>query len=96
MTNRVNKKGTGLIEMGDGVYALINSFFGVTVGGPHSGFILAGDHLLIIDSLLLPSQALEFQTQIKRVTSKPPTYIVNSHHHQDHVSGNQFSLPQLR
>ncbi len=89
----VDKQATGLVEIGDGVFAIIYSFGGVTAGGPHSGFIVAGDHLLIIDSLMLPSQASDFQAQIAKVTSKRPTFLVNSHHHQDHVSGNQFFSP---
>ncbi len=92
MANRPNKNATGLIEVGDGAYAAINNFFG-TAGGPHSGFILAGDQLLIIDSLMLPNQAKEFLAQIKGVTTRKPTYLVNSHHHGDHVSGNQFFSP---
>lgn len=86
------KNTTGLLEVGNGAYAAINSFLGKG-GGPHCGFIVSGDQLLIIDSLMFPSQVREFQAQIRSVTSRKPTFVINSHHHRDHVSGNQFFSP---
>ena len=86
-------KDLGLVQVGDGAFANITSYFGGTAGGPHSGFLVIGDHLLIIDSMQTPAMVEEFQSRISQVTNKKPTYVINSHHHGDHISGNKFFSP---
>ena len=60
---------------------------------PHSGFVVVGDYLMIIDSMQTPAMVEEFQSRINQVTDKKPTYVINSHHHGDHISGNKFFSP---
>ena len=87
------RKDTGLVQVGDGAYANISGYFGGAAGGPHSGFLVVGDSLLIIDSMQTPAMVEEFQSRISQVTDKKPTFLINSHHHGDHISGNKFFSP---
>ena len=87
------RKDTGLVQVGEGAYANISGYFGGAAGGPHSGFLVVGDYLLIIDSMQTPAMVEEFQSRISQVTDKKPTFLINSHHHGDHISGNKFFSP---
>src|SRR5215469_9966027 len=44
--------------------------------------------VLVVDSCYLPSSAREDIAQIRRWTSKPVRYLLNTHWHNDHVQGN--------
>lgn len=55
----------------------------------NSVFITTKDGVIVIDtgsSYIYGKQQIE---QIKKVTSKPVKYVVNTHHHPDHFLGNQ-------
>jgi cyclase len=52
------------------------------------------DSLLVFDALGYPLQSKAFIAAASQAAGgKPITHLVNSHHHGDHVSGNQFFLP---
>ncbi len=51
--------------------------------------VVIGDRsVLVVDSCLLPSTAKQDIEQIRKWTSKPVTYLVNTHWHFDHTMGN--------
>src|SRR5438132_13675164 len=45
--------------------------------------------LIVVDDKFA-SQAADVLTQVKAVSSLPIRYLLNSHHHGDHASGNQY------
>jgi len=45
--------------------------------------------VLVVDSGLLPSAAAEAIKEIKKLTSKPVRYLINTHWHGDHWQGNE-------
>jgi len=52
--------------------------------------VIVGERgVLVVDSCLLPSTARQDVEQIRKWTSKPVTYLVNTHWHFDHTLGNQ-------
>lgn len=75
-----------------------NVFGYVQAGGPgrdnvsvsNAGLIVGDDGLLVIDSLAAPKHAASFIDAIRRVTDKPFRHLINTHHHSDHVNGNQY------
>ncbi|MBI2847520.1 MAG: MBL fold metallo-hydrolase [Chloroflexi bacterium] len=87
-TSKAGSWPTGLQDIGNGVYAMITPD-----GGPNAGFVVCGEHVLVVDSLMTPAQARDFLAQIKRVTSKEIRFLVNTHYHLDHTFGNQFFSP---
>ncbi len=83
----------GLQEVASGAWAMIMSIIEPEGGGPNAGFILAGDEVVVIDALISLSAARELLKQIKSVTGKKPTFLINTHEHGDHVLGNQVFAP---
>lgn len=89
----MSHSGTGLIELGPGIWAVIMSIIPPEGGGPNAGFIVTGDQVLVIDSLMSPSLGRRLMKQLRQVTDKVPTYLINTHDHGDHVFGNQVFSP---
>jgi cyclase len=45
--------------------------------------------VLVFDTFARPSTARTVLAEIRKITDKPVRYVVNSHHHPDHWSGNE-------
>ena len=76
-----------LERIGDGVYAAI-SRRPAPPAVSNTAFIVLSDGVLVIDSHMKPEAAKALQREIKKVTDKPVRYLVQTHHHGDHVGGN--------
>jgi cyclase len=59
----------------------------------NAGIIDLGDKTLVFDPFMTPSAAAELRDIAKKLTRKNVTIVVNSHHHTDHIRGNQVFLP---
>jgi len=81
-----------LKKITDSVY----SYVGVPAGTPgnafsaNAGIIIGKDAVLVVDTLTSAKEAEVFMTDIKKITSKPVRYVVNTHYHLDHSLGNSF------
>ena len=86
---------TELRQLAPNVYAYIQG------GGPgipnqsvsNAGIVVGDDGVFVIDATAAPIPARNFIAAIRRVTDKPFRHLVNSHHHIDHVGGNQYFMP---
>jgi cyclase len=86
---------TELRELAPNVYAYIQA------GGPgrdnvsvsNAGIIVGDDGVMVIDTLTAPLHAKNFIAAIRKVTDKPFRHVINTHHHSDHVNGNQYFMP---
>jgi cyclase len=74
-----------IIKVADGVYAAIGRA-GVASNG---AFIVNQDDVLVVDTHYRPSWAKDLIAEIRKITSKPVRYVVDTHWHNDHVQGNQ-------
>lgn len=72
--------------IGDGVYAAFAKSTGKAVS--NAGVIDLGDRVVVFDSFLAPTAALDLAKASEAATGKPVRFVVNSHHHLDHVGGN--------
>jgi glyoxylase-like metal-dependent hydrolase (beta-lactamase superfamily II) len=72
-----------LKQIGPGVYAAISD-------ESNAGFVIGDDAVLVVDSFFEPDTAKALLGEIRKITPKPVRYIVNTHYHADHVSGNQI------
>ena len=68
------------------VYAITNG----PVVNSNTTFILSDEGVLVIDTRPNPDEALKVLKEIRKVTSKPIKYVINTHFHGDHVFGNQI------
>jgi cyclase len=76
-----------LERLAEGVYAAV-----VRRPAPpavsNSAFVVLEDGVLVVDSHLKPAAAKALLREIAKVTDKPVRYLVQTHHHGDHVGGN--------
>nr|MBN1228476.1 MBL fold metallo-hydrolase [Anaerolineae bacterium] len=59
----------------------------------NAGLVDLGESVLAFDSFFLPQSAADLVKAARQVFRKPVSYLVNSHFHSDHVTGN-YQFPQ--
>ncbi|MCP8968256.1 MBL fold metallo-hydrolase [Ectobacillus ponti] len=98
----MNKQAVTLIEYGhfrlteaaDGVFAAISIPGTGSVG--NAAIIDLGEETLIVDTFTTIGAAEELQEAAIRLTGKAASYVVNTHWHSDHTSGNQVFVPKAQ
>jgi len=77
-----------------------NVFAYTQAGGPgmfhleNAGLIVGTDGMMAIDTLRAPLLTKAFIAATRKAGgNRPITRVINTHHHADHVAGNQFFLP---
>ena len=83
-----------LNKLDKGVYAGIHRFGGTAIC--NVGVVDNGDATIIFDAFLSPDAATELVAEVQRLGLSPIRYVVNSHHHNDHVRGNQVFEPAVK
>lgn len=87
----IPKWNTELKPLAANVYAYVQS---IDVAWPaqlaNAGTIAGPDHLLAIDSMAWPHHVKAFIEASRRATGKDFRRLLNTHHHGDHVYGNQY------
>lgn len=73
-----------LTELTDGVYAVEGRF-----QGANAAIIVTDRDVLIVDSHGTPASAAALLEDVAQLTNKPVRYVVNTHWHVDHHTGNQ-------
>jgi len=75
-------------QIGDGIYQFTCSSDGYVPNG-NSVVIVNDSDVLVFDTFTRPSAARLVLAEIRKLTNKPVRYVVNSHWHPDHWSGNE-------
>jgi cyclase len=76
------------VQIADGIYQFITAPDGYVPNG-NSVVIVNEDDVLVFDTFTRPSTARAELAEIRKITDKPVRFVVNSHHHPDHWSGNE-------
>src|SRR6202041_1493036 len=76
------------VQIADGIYQFITAPDGYVPNG-NSVVIVNENDVLVFDTFSRPSTARTVLAEIRKITNKPVRYVVNSHHHPDHWSGNE-------
>ncbi len=77
-----------ITKLADGVYGFV---WKEPLKDPIEGnslFIINEEDVLVVDASLFPSSTKLMIRELKKLTSKPVRYVVNTHFHDDHVNGN--------
>ena len=85
-------------KVAEGVYVIRHPDAPDTFPQGNTTVIIGERAVLVVDSCYLPSAAREDIAQIRRWTSKPVRYLLNTHWHYDHTMGNSAysdAFPQL-
>ena len=80
-------------EVSNNAFAVIHSDGGWQIC--NSGIVDLGDCTILFDTGLTPQSARDLRDTSIHLTGREPTYVVNSHHHNDHIRGNQ-SFPKSK
>ncbi|MGA8604142.1 MAG: MBL fold metallo-hydrolase [Thermoplasmata archaeon] len=84
------EKGVALehVAIAEGIHQFITAPDGYVPNG--NSVVVVNDHdVLVFDTFTRPSTARKLLAEIRAITDKPVRYVVNSHWHPDHWSGNE-------
>jgi cyclase len=76
------------VKLADGIYAFISPESNGAIVTGNSIAIVGDDGVLVVDSGHFPSLTARMIEQIKQYTNNPVRFLVNTHWHPDHNSGN--------
>lgn len=65
------------------------------VVGANSVFIVTDRDVIVVDDHITPTAARALVEEIHRLTPKPIRYVINTHFHYDHTSGNGVFGPEV-
>src|SRR5213593_285805 len=75
-------------KVAEGVYHAVGTGNLAVVG--NSSFIVNDNDVIVVDDHVSPAAAWVLLEEIKAVTNKPVTTVINTHFHFDHAHGNQI------
>lgn len=62
----------------------------------NAGFVVTERGVIVIDTLDKPARARQLAITIEGMIGKPVLFVINTHHHSDHIFGNQvFAAPVI-
>ena len=77
------------VNIANGIYQFLSPDVGADVDG-NSIAILTDHDVVVFDSNVLPATAGNVLAEIRKITSRPVRYVLNSHWHPDHWDGNEL------
>ena len=75
-----------LYELNSGIFAAISAD---KIPTSNAGFFDLGNYLVVFDTLMDPYSTDDLIKASKQFTNKEPSFLINSHHHLDHLLGNR-------
>jgi glyoxylase-like metal-dependent hydrolase (beta-lactamase superfamily II) len=81
-------------KVADGVYQALGTGAMQVVG--NSAVIVNAEDVIVVDDHVSPAAAWVLVEEIKDLTDKPVTTVVNTHFHFDHAHGNQIFGPSVQ
>lgn len=73
-------------KLADGVYAAISG--DGSKAGSNAGFVVGTNGVVVIDTFVNVAPARDLLAEIRKITSLPIRFVVNTHYHLDHTGGN--------
>lgn len=76
-------------KVANGVYALIRKEPASLWFNPNNVFIIGNESAIVVDSNISSEYTHEVLAELRKLTDKPVKYVVNTHWHEDHITGNR-------
>lgn len=76
-------------KLAEGVYAVIRQEPPGFMVDANNVFIINEEDVIVIDANGAPAITTQVLAALRRLTSKPVKYVINTHYHDDHIRGNQ-------
>jgi len=73
-------------KIGEGVYAAISP--DRSKAGSNAGFVVGSAGVVVVDTFVDVAPAKELLAEIRKITSLPIRFVVDTHYHLDHTGGN--------
>lgn len=85
---------SALVEVAGDIFGVVNAEDDSSLCGfgANQAFIVLEESVLIFDSGPTPQKAKELDGIVRSITDRKVSYLVNSHGHSNHISGNSFFL----
>jgi glyoxylase-like metal-dependent hydrolase (beta-lactamase superfamily II) len=78
-----------VVKVAEGVYATIRRDSPGLAAEANNVFIINRDDVVVVDTNISSSSTREVLAALRKLTTKPVRYVINTHWHDDHVLGNQ-------
>ena len=76
-------------KLADGVYAALRNHPPLMSFDTNNVFIINDDDVIVVDANASLAVTKELVAALRKLTSKPVKYVINTHWHDDHIIGNQ-------
>ena len=80
-----------LHPLAEGAFAAIAEDGGAAIS--NSGLVDLGGQIIVFDTFLTPQAAADLRQMAEDRFGQPPSIVINSHYHNDHLWGNQVFAP---
>ena len=77
-----------LKEVRPNTWAAIDHHKAQAPNGANAGFVIGEDSVAVIDTFASTEAAKQLLAEVHRLTNLPVKFVINTHHHYDHVAGN--------
>lgn len=85
---RVSNKDYEIVTLAEGVHGFVWSDPSAQLVEGNSLFIVNEADVVVVDTGLLPASTRRMIEELRKITPKPVTHVINTHWHDDHVNGN--------
>ncbi|MBL8167611.1 MAG: MBL fold metallo-hydrolase [Acidobacteria bacterium] len=76
-------------KLAEGVYAVVRQDLPGLMVDANNVFIINDEDVIVVDANGAPAITKEVLAALRKLTSKPVKYVINTHYHDDHIRGNQ-------
>lgn len=76
-------------KLAEGIYAVIRKDLPGLMVDANNVFIINDEDVIVVDANGAPAITKEVLAALRKLTSKPVKYVINTHYHDDHIRGNQ-------
>src|SRR4051812_47806974 len=78
-----------IVPLGHGVFAAIRQEPMTLALNSNSLIVVRDTDVAVVDAQFTRAATMETISAIRKITSKPVSYVINSHWHDDHLAGDQ-------